>query len=89
MIKIEKPEVEAQNDSEKNHSHNISAVREAESIKEAEVKIPAGPLCLLLKCDQCKYTNATEKGLNTKGRCIEYPRLTGWMTQLNRKSSRK
>ena len=58
---INKPVVEAQNESENNLSDDISDVTEAETIKEAEVETPAGPL---LKCDQCEYTNATEKGLS-------------------------
>ena len=31
---------------------------------EAEVEKTAEPLSLLFKCDQCEYTNATEKGLS-------------------------
>ena len=45
-------------------TENLSDVNEAEIIIETEVETTAEPLCLLLKCDQCEYTNATEKGLS-------------------------
>ena len=42
----------------------MSHVNEAEIIIEEEVEKTAEPLGLLFKCDQCDYTNETEKGLS-------------------------
>ena len=46
-------------------TENKSHENEAEKIIiEAEVEKTAEPLSHLFKCDQCEYTNATEKGLS-------------------------
>ena len=46
-------------------TENMSHENEAEKIIiEAEVEKTAEPLSHLFKCDQCEYTNATEKGLS-------------------------
>ena len=44
-------------------TENMLHVNEAEIIIEEEVEKTAEPLGLLFKCDQCDYTNATERAL--------------------------
>ena len=39
----------------------MSDVNEAEIVLE---ETPSEPLCILFKCEQCEYTNTTEKGFS-------------------------
>ena len=62
---------------EKNLHNGVTIDKLAEVIVEAEAEIPSEPPFLLFNCEQCEYTNASEKGIN------QHKRMKHWISQLD------
>ena len=66
------------NDGTENNLHDgVTSDKLAEVIVEEEAEIPSEPPFLLFNCEQCEYTNASEKGIN------QHKRMKHWISQLD------